>query len=154
MAFAPVSPVVGATVTGLTNPTYTLTADLAPSATGKQYAVTALGGTQTSVRTHTISSPFTVTWFRDPQFKQLPPLNQNGELARVPMNKHRFIMRVGLQPLAGQAYRTGIIRCEMDIPAGSELADPAQLKAAFSCLGGILSVNADAHYSSVSTGVI
>lgn len=154
MAFAPTSPVVGSAVTGLTSPTYTLSADSAPVATGKQYAVTALGGTQTGVRVHSISSPFTITWFRDPQLKQLGALNGNGQLTAVPMNKHRFVMRVGLLPLAGQAYKTGIIRVEMDIPAGAELADSAQIKAAFSCLGGVFSVNADAHYNSVSTGVI
>jgi hypothetical protein len=154
MAFAPTSPVTGSAVTGLTSPTYTLTADTAPTSVGKQYAVTTLGGTQTGVRTHSISSPFTITWFRDPQQKQLPPLNQNGQLGSVPMVKSRFIMRVGLLPLAGQAYKTGILRLEMDIPAGSELADTAQLKAAFSLLGGVFGSNANAHYDSISTGVI
>lgn len=154
MAFTPTSPVVGSAVTGLTSPTYTLTADIAPAPTGKQYAVTAIGGTQTGVRTHSISSPFTISWFRDPQFKQLPPLSNNGQLPSVPMNKHRFVMRIGLQPLAGQAYKTGVIRVEMDIPAGAELADSAQLKAAFSCLGGVFGSNADAHYNSASTGVL
>lgn len=153
MAFS-LGTVTGSTVTGLTTPTYTFSADVSPSSNGKQFACTALGGTQTGVRTHSISSPFTFTWFRDPQPKTLGALDQNGQLRSVPMNKHRLIGRVGLLPLAGQAYKTGLIRLEMDFPAGSELADAAQLKAVFSCLGGILNQYADAHYNSASTGVI
>lgn len=60
MAYSPSSPVTGGTQTGLTSPTYTLTADIAPSALGKQHAVTALGGTQTGVRTSSAADPFTV----------------------------------------------------------------------------------------------
>jgi len=42
MTFALSSPVTGAAQTGLTSPTYTVTADTPPDANAKQYAVTAL----------------------------------------------------------------------------------------------------------------
>jgi hypothetical protein len=150
----PLASVTGSAVTGLTSPTYTCTADAAPVASGKQFAITALGGTQPGVRPHSISSPFTVTWFRDPAAKQLPPLDQNGALRFVPNQKHRFLMRVGLLPLAGQSYRTGTIRVEFDLPVGAETADSAQLKAAISCLGGIFHQYANDHYNTLSTGVM
>jgi len=151
MAFNP-STVTGSAVTGLTTPSYTFSTDIAPVATGKQFAVTTLGGTQPGARVHSISSPFTATWYRDAAPKQLGPV-VDGVLRSVPNNKYRLIMRCGLLPLAGQAYRTGIIRVEFDIPAGSELADTGQLKAALSCLGGLLNQHANDHYNSVSTGI-
>jgi len=152
VAFAPTT-VTGSAVTGLTSPTYTFTADVAPTANGKQFAVTTLGGTQTGVRTHSISSPFSATWYRDPAPKQIGAVDSNGILRSVPNNKYRLIMRVGFLPLAGQQYRTGVIRVEFDVPAGAEVADPAQLKAAFSSLGGLLNQHANDHFNSVSTGI-
>jgi len=152
--FTPTSPVVGIVLTGMTAPTYTLTADYAPAANGKQYAVTALGGTQTGARSHSNSSPFTATWFKDPAPKQLPALNVNGQLGTVPMVKNRLIVRQGQLPLAGQAYKTAVIRCEMDTPAGADLADVMQQKALLSFFGGLVSVNAQEFYNTIATGVI
>jgi hypothetical protein len=152
--FTPTSPIVGVAISGLTSPTYTLTADYAPAANGKQFAVTALGGTQTGARSHSNSSPFTFTWFKDPTAKQLPALNANGQLGTVPMVKNRLVVRQGQLPLAGQAYKTAIIRCEIDTPAGADLADIVQQKALMSAFGGLWSANAQEFYNTLSTGVI
>jgi hypothetical protein len=73
MAYSPTSPVTGAAQTGLTSPTYTLSTDVAPSINGKQHAITALGGTQTGVNSHSVAAPFTCTFVR-PQ-----PLNLWGK---------------------------------------------------------------------------
>lgn len=59
MSFTLTSPITGAAQTGFTSPTYTLTSDLAPDNNGKQVAVTALGGTQVGVTTHSVAAPFT-----------------------------------------------------------------------------------------------
>ena len=67
----PTSPVTGAAQTGLTTPTYTFVADVAPDANGKQVAVTALGGTQVGVTPHSVASPFTGTFVRPKSFKAL-----------------------------------------------------------------------------------
>lgn len=152
MSFA-LTTVTGAAVTGLTSPTYTMGADQAPSVNGKQFAVLTLGGTQSGVRTHSMASPFSATWFRDPSPKQLGALNQNGQLMSVPMNKHRLIVRCGMLPLAGQPYKPAVFRGEFDIPAGAELADTAQLKAMVSFLAGLLWGEADDLFSTLSTGV-
>lgn len=152
--FAPVSPVVGTAVTGLTSPTYTLTADYCSAPNGKQYAVTALGGTQTGVRAHSMSSPFTITWYKDPQTKVLPALNQNGQLGYVPIVKNRMVVRQGQLPLAGQPYRTAVFRGEFDTPAGADLADAPQQKALMSFLGGVFSVNSNELYNTLATGVM
>lgn len=52
MTISLTTPVTGAAQTGLTSPTYTHVVDTPPNAYTKQYAVTALGGTQTGVDVH------------------------------------------------------------------------------------------------------
>jgi len=61
MTWSPTTPVTGGAQTGFTAPTYTLSVDTAPDINGKQHAVTALGGTQAGVTSHSVSNPFTVT---------------------------------------------------------------------------------------------
>jgi len=71
MTISYTNPVTGAAQTGLTSPTYTLVADIAPDVNGRQWAVSALGGTQTGVRTHSASDPFTITVMRPKVFQSL-----------------------------------------------------------------------------------
>jgi hypothetical protein len=153
MAFA-LTTVTGSAVTGLTTPTYTFTQGVAPSSNGKQFSVTSLGGTQTGVRTHSPSSPFSFTFFTDPNPKQIGPVDANGVLRFVPNNKYRLIGRVGVLPLAGQPYRVATIRVEVDLPAGAELADTAQVKAMWSAVGGVFNQHANDHFNTVSTGIL
>lgn len=140
MTVALTSPVTGSAQTGLTAPTYTHVADTAPDANMRQYAVTALGGTQTNVTTHSASAPFTVTFVRPKVFKPLGKPNPvTGVIKDVPRNTWKVHVRKGVLPLAGQAYQTMQMSCVIDIPAGSDLADPANVRAAFSMLIGSLS---------------
>lgn len=138
----PSSPVTGSTVSGLTSPTYTITADLAPAANGKQWYVSALGGTQTGVNVHSTSNPFTVAIFRPNVIKLLGAVDQNGQLTRVPKNTVSLVFRKGAVPLTGQAAAVALGRCTFDIPAGTDVASPAELKALFSFIGGFISANA------------
>lgn len=134
------SPITGAAQTGLTSPTYTHVADTAPNANGKQVAVTALGGTQTGVTAHSVAAPFTITAFRPAIFKQLGKANPiTGVVANVPRNVYKVITRKGVLPLAGQPYQTALISTTMEIPAGSDLADSANIRAALSAHIGALS---------------
>lgn len=133
------SPVTGAAQTGFTSPTYTVVADQAPSNNGKQYAVTALGGTQAGVTTHTLASPFTLSAFRPAAYQQLGKANPTtGLISSVPMNTFKIIGRKGVTPLAGQPYKTATIRVLCDIPAGADTADPANVRALFSAVIGTL----------------
>lgn len=137
MSFNPASPVTGGPQTGFTSPTYTLTADTAPAANGKQYAVTALGGTQAGVTTHAVSSPFTLTMFRPSTPRTLGPPNPvTGRISSIPNNVYSVIVRKGVIPLAGQAIQNAVIEVRMAIPAGSDLADPANVRAALSLAFG------------------
>jgi hypothetical protein len=138
MSFNPTSPVTGGAQTGLTSPTYTLTADTPPAANGKQFAITSLGGTQTGVDTHAVSRPFTSTIFKPATPKILGAVNPvTGKLGSVPNNVYTLITRKGVTPLAGQASVNLVIETRISVPAGSELADSANLKAALSYHFGV-----------------
>lgn len=133
MTFALTTPVTGGPQTGLTSPTYTLTADTPPDANSKQWAVTALGGTQTGVITHSVAAPFTTAMFRPKVLQSLGKPNPvTGVISQVPNNTYKVITRKGVLPLAGQPYKNMIITTVIDVPAGSDLADASNLRAALS----------------------
>ncbi len=155
MAFAPTTPITGATQVGLTSPTYTIAQDSNPDNNGKQYYVSALGGTQTSVLSHSVAAPFTLSMFRPKTLKVLAPVNPvTGVVRSVPMNTYKVITRKGVLPLAGQSYKTALIKTELEIPAGSDLADPLSLRAAISAHIGLLTQISSALGDTVVTGTI
>jgi hypothetical protein len=140
MTITVTSPITGAAQTGFTAPTYTLTADTPPSPNGKQNAVTALGGTQAGVTTHSVAAPFTVSAFRPANFRQLGKANPvTGIISNVPRNSYKVITRKGVLPLAGQPYQTMLVTTVIEVPAGSDLADPSNVRAALSAHIGALS---------------
>lgn len=155
MAFQPTTPITGSAQTGLTSPTYSISADQAPDANGKQYYVSGLGGTQTGVTSHSVASPFTISMFRPKVLKTLQPVNPvTGVLRNVPMNSYKVITRKGVLPLAGQAFKTANISSEFNIPAGADLADMVSLRAMISCHIGLLTQISNELGNSVATGTI
>jgi hypothetical protein len=145
MSFSPSSPVTGGAQTGLTSPTYTLSADIAPAAHGKQYAVTALGGTQTGVEVHSISNPFTITMFKVASPKASPAANPStGVIYNNPRNSTKVIVRKGVDIASGQAKQVAVFTLNMDIPAGADVADAESVRAALSLLFGTLSASSAA----------
>lgn len=151
------TPIVGpTTITGLTSPTYTLGADTAPDSNGQQQAVTALGGTQTGVNVSSVAAPFTITIFRPKNLKTLGALDP---VTGVPKgiggrNVYQVIVRKGVLPLAGQPYQTMVLRTELSVPAGADLADPANIKAAIAALAGALLTDANKIVSTTTTGIL
>lgn len=151
------SPFTGATATGyLTSPTYTVVADLAPSANGKQYAVTALGGTQTGVVISSVANPFTLTLFKPSQLKQLPAVNSvTGQFTGpVGRNTFRLIVRKGMLPLAGQSPLVGMVDMSISLPAGVGDADPNSVAALLSAAIGALSDQSTAIVTMCKSGVV
>jgi len=139
MTFALTSPVTGGAQTGLTSPTHSYTVDLAPDNNGKQYAVTALGGTQTGATLHSVASPFTVTMVRPRVFRSLGKPNPTTGLIRdVPRNTYKLLTRKGVLPLAGQPYTTMLIATVIDVPAGADTADPVNIRTGLSAHFGAL----------------
>lgn len=155
MTIALTSPVTGGAQTGFTAPTYTHVADTAPTAQGRQYAVTAIGGTQVGVTTSSVASPFTFTFVKPAVLKGLGPVDPvTGVLRSVPRNTYHAITRKGVLPLAGQAYSTMVIRTSIEVPAGSDLADPANVRAALSLHIGSLNQLSAGTGDTANTGVM
>ncbi|DAD50878.1 TPA_asm: coat protein [ssRNA phage SRR5467090_1] len=148
------TPVTGGAQTGFTSPTYTVVVDVAPDVNGKQVAVSALGGTQAGVTVHSVSSPFTATFFRPKTFAVLGKPNPvTGLLPSVPKNEFKYIVRKGVLPLAGQPIALASIDMRMHIPAGSDVADPANLRAMYSLAIGILQQQSAGLGDTVVTGI-
>lgn len=144
----------GTAITGLTSPTYTLTTDIAPdTSNGKQVAVTALGGTQAGVTTHTVSSPFTITASR-PKNAKLPVIGATPSASVVPVNTSVVRIRKGVTPFSGALPRIAQVRIEIDVPAGAETFDKANLDAMFSAAIGVLVNQAQGLRDTVGTNIL
>ena len=137
MSISLTSPVTGGPQTGLTSPTYTVVSDSA-EASGKQYAVTAMGGTQTGVTAHSVGSPFTISFWRPKVSRMMGRINANGILTANPKNRYAVIVRKGVTPLAGQAVELMVVSVTIDCPAGAETYDPANVRACLSLAAGSL----------------
>lgn len=140
MSMAITSPVTGGAQTGFTSPTYTLASDTPPNPQSVQKAVSAIGGTQTGVdAASSASRPFTVTTAKPAVLKQLPPVDPvTGVLRSVPTNTYKIITRKGVTPLAGQSARVMNITTTIDVPAGADLADAPNIRAALSLHNGVI----------------
>lgn len=154
MAYSPASPITGAAQTGLTSPTYTIASDLAPSANGKQYAVTALGGTQAGVRVHSPSDPFRVNFVRPVSFKAVQPVTAGGLLRNVGKNVWKLITGKGVLVVSGQPAQQMLVTTTIEVPAGGELLDPANVRAALSLHIGVLSAQSSGIGDSTVTGIV
>lgn len=154
MSFAPSSPITGGAQTGFTAPTYTIAADTPPDVNAKQYAVTALGGTQAGVIVHSVSSPFTLTMFKPKVFKHLKPVNSQNVLPDVPYNTYKVITRKGVLPLAGQAARNMMVTTIIELPAGSDVADVPNVRAALSSHIGALTAQSAGIGDTTVSGVL
>lgn len=139
MTLAVSSPVTGGAQTGFTTPGYPLATDVAPTTLGKQYTVSSLTGTQTGVRAHSISDPFSITLSRAANLKALQSANAiTGRYGAIPKNVHKILLRKGVNYAANQAPEIMIGRLELEIPAGSDSYDPANIRAGISLLVGVL----------------
>lgn len=156
MSFTLSSPVTGGAQTGFTSPTYTLATDTAPSNTGKQYAVSAIGGTQAGVDSSSSPSrPFTWTGSRPAVLRQLPAVDPiTGVLRSVPRNTYKNITRKGVTPLAGQASQVMVITTTWDVPAGADVADAPNVRAGASLHIGVQNQISSSLGDTLVTGVI
>jgi len=140
MAITITSPVTGAAQTGFVTPTYTLVADTPPASNAKQWAVTAVGGTQTGVDVHSVSKPFTIAVFRPAQLKPLPQANvPTGIIKNVPSNTYKVITRKGASVAANQAPVIDRISTIIDVFAGTDSFEPTDVQAMIALHIGALS---------------
>lgn len=148
------SPITGAAQTGFTSPTYTLTADVAPSINGKQVAITAVGGTQTGVDSSSVSKPFTCTFFKPSVLRTLPSASTvTGILKNIPNNIYKLVTRKGGLPAASQVPSNIIITTTFSVPAGIDTYEPEEIRAALSCHIGYLSQQSSGIGDTLVSGV-
>ena len=131
--------ITGSAQTGFTTPGYTTAVDTPMDVNSKQVAVTAITGTQSGVDAHSVARPFTIAVSRPKQFQVLGKPNPvTGLVSAVPRNTYKLLTRKGVTPLAAQPAQVAMIRSEIEIPAGSDVADPANLRAMISAHIGVL----------------
>lgn len=132
--------ITGGAQTGFTTPGYTTTVDTPVDVNSKQVAVTAITGTQAGVDAHSVARPFTISATRPKQFQVLGKPNPvTGVIGAVPRNTYKVLVRKGVTVLANQPSQVAVVRAEIEVPAGSDVADPANLRAAISAAIGVLS---------------
>lgn len=133
------SSITGGAQTGFTSPTYTMTADQQPDVNAKQSVVTALGGTQTGVTSHSVSVPFLISVWKPKKMQALGRANPvTGLIANVPNNQYKVITQKGVIPAVNQIARPLTIRTTIDVPAGADSYDLPNVKAAISAHIGML----------------
>lgn len=93
MAINVSSPITGGAQTGFSSPTYTVSLDSSPS-NCKQWTVTAAGGTQPGVTVHSISAPFTISFWRPLIYKLLQWITTalGVQPKSIPRNTHKLIV--------------------------------------------------------------
>jgi len=155
MTIAIPAALTGAAQTGFTAPVYNNVADTPPDYNAKQVAVTSLGGTQVGVTAHSVSSPFTISVFRPKIAGVLGKPNPvTGLIGSVPKNTYKVIVRKGVTILPGQPVQTLVARVDIDVPAGSDTVDAANVRAALSALIGTLSAVSSGLGDTVINGVL
>jgi len=150
-----ITDITGGAQTGLTSPTYTIVADTPPPGTkGKQYAVSALGGTQSGVEANAIGRPFTVT-YSGPVTPKGPPVTSvtTGQPIAVPRNTHKLIVRKGVEVVTGYFVPMNIT-IQIDVPAGAEIKDPESIRAGLSAAVGALGQISSGLGDTLVTGTI
>lgn len=148
------SNITGGAQTGFTTPGYNVTQDSAVEFNSKQWYVSALTGTQAGVLAHAgASNPFTLTFWKPKALKALVwnALNSVGILSNVPRNNYGLLTRKGLLSVANQPHQVGVIRTQIEVPAGAEVVDPANLRAMISAhIGALNQVSAGLGDTTVS----
>lgn len=146
--------ITGTAVGGLTAPTFTLTTDQSPSNNSRQSIVTALGGTQTGVRTHSPSDPFSITVVKPVVPVSYPKANLQGVLGKAGRNKYSILVRKGTIPLVGQNPQISSVRIDFDVVSGAEVNDKANIAAMLSAAAAYGLRELANEYLMVTTGSI
>lgn len=147
------SPITGAAQTNLTSPTYTNVSMPAPTSAGKQVGVTALGGTQTNVRTASASDPFWLNWVV-PAALKAQRLDSSGNLVGSQQyNTYRLLGSKGVVCISGGAPVPMRLRFEADVPCGADVNDAANVRAALSAFVGLLWAQASGIGDTLVSGI-
>lgn len=122
-------PTAAITAGTLTAATYSFTADMANDLRSKVFVVSAAGGTQAGVNTHTVDAPKQFIVKKPAVFQQPSAYNvTTGKYGRVPKNITRVIGRGSANVAAGQVELIPIT-LDIPIPAGAMTYDRPNVEA-------------------------
>lgn len=150
------TPVTGATQTGFTSPTYTVATDSSPDQYSKQYAVTAVGGTQTGATAQSgADNPFSITFSRSKVLRSAPGVNAVSGLptGQPGRNIYKVTGRKGMRPTTNSPRYPLLCELKVSVPAGAETVDPAEIRAFLSMYIGSLQQQAAALGDSIVSGI-
>jgi hypothetical protein len=155
MSISVTSPITGGAQTGLTTPTQTVVTDVAPDINGRQYVVTALGGTQTGVRVHSVSDPHSITFYRPKVPKTLQSPNPvTGRYGSIAKNVYGLLLRKGVNFAANNAPDLMLSRLETSVPVGSDAYDSANIRGGLSTMFGAIAQQSAGYGDMCVNGVL
>lgn len=144
-----------ANIGALSSAVLTVTASAPPVNNSKRSLITALAsGTATGFRAHTVSDPFDLTVYSPSRPQALPSPNVNGVRPNIPVNTHTVNMRKGLRPASDVASIPSQISTKLDVPAGAESYDVANLSLMIAAHAKALEALADDLYDNAQTGSV
>jgi len=122
--------ITGGPQTGFVTPVFVPVVDTPPSINAKQWAITSGTGTMTGVDYHSVSKPFTWTFFRPSVLKVYPVPNPTTGITRnVGMNVYKEITRKGMVPGINQQPMIGKRTVTTEVPAGCDTYEAANVRA-------------------------
>lgn len=155
MTISLTTPVTGGAQTGFTSPTYTIVQDNAVDGNVKRWLVTALGGTQAGVRTHSVSDEFSVTIVKPKVMKVIQAFSSLLPNSFKPAyNRYWFIFRKGGIPASGLVSIPQTVRIPIDIAAGVDNFDAANMRALISFAVGCLNQVSAGIGDTLATGAL
>lgn len=132
--------VTGSAQTGFTTPGYTITQDTAVAQNAKRWIVTAITGTQTGVRAHAVSDEFSIVFVKPLTMKMIQAFSSLLPNSFKPaFNRYWVIVTKGGIPASGLVSIPMKFRCQIDVPAGADNYDAANMRAMLSFAIGALS---------------
>jgi len=149
------SPVTGAAQTGFTSPTYTLVQDTAVSQNAKRWIVSVCGGTQTGARAHSVSDEFSITFVKPLTMKMVQAFSSLLPNSFKPAyNRYWVIVKKGGIPASGLVSVPTTMRIPIDVAAGVENYDAANMRAMLSLAIGALNQISAGLGDTIANGVL
>lgn len=155
MTWSPDSSITGGAQNGLSAPVFGLAADSASEPNAMQHVVASVAGA-TGVVAHSISKPFMVTVVKPKVPKALAAINNaNGvRMGTIPKNTYWVIVRKGVDSSVNDTNQVAVCRLQIDVPAGADSYDPANVRAMLSLLIGVLNEESADLGDTVITGTL
>lgn len=130
--------IAGTAVTGAAAPVFTPIEDSSAGPNFRRWYITTVASAN-SATAHSVSHPFYVELHRPSAFKPQPQFDPTGtRVVNGPVGRNTYKLRVikGVTPASG-LFGVVLIETLIHVPAGADVNDAANVRAALSVLGGL-----------------